>query len=126
MDDATSDPFRRRTGYRRKAETLKTAIPLPEYPKDHKFSVKSIAYLHVYCRKTPQDIAARYPRALSLADVHLALAHYYLHCDAIDAEIARERAFNTQKALMGPSMRLPSVGLSSLIEAAEEPGRPTK
>lgn len=123
MGEATEE-FRRKTGYRKRAASLKTAIPLPEYPNDPKFTVKSLAYLHVYCGKAPQEIVARFPRALSLADVHLALAHYYLNRDAIDAEIARERAFNTQKALVEPSMRLPSVGLSSLIEAAESPGRP--
>ena len=104
--------------------SLKTNIPLPEYPKDHTFTVKSIAYLHVYCRKAPEELAARFPRTLSLADVHLALAHYYLNRDAIDAEIARERAFNTGKALHDASMSLPRMGLASLIEAAEipEPG----
>ena len=56
---------------------LENAIPLQECPKDHKFSVKSIAYLHVYCRKAPKDIVAQFPRALYMADAHL--AHYKLN-----------------------------------------------
>jgi hypothetical protein len=93
--------------------------PLP-YPEDARFSVKNIAYLHVYCRKEPRDIVARYPRLLSLAQVHLALAHYYMDKERIDAELDEGRRFNTGDALKTASMTLPSVGLASLVEGLKD------
>ena len=63
---------------------------------------------------SPLDI----PRLLTLADVHLALAHYFRDPEAIDAEIKREMAFNSRDSLSSSSMTLPGVGLKSLVEFA--------
>ena len=67
-----------RDGHRGRRRAEATAeFPAMPYPADAKFTVKHIAYLHAYCRKEPREIVARYPKALSLAQVHLALAHYF-------------------------------------------------
>ena len=108
----------KRAKYGRDFET-KSTFPMLPYPEGAAFSIKQIAYLHAYCGNEPRDIVSRYPKAVTLAQVHLALAHYFADRGPIDAEIARERAFNTGKALVDPSMRLPSVGPSSLIAAAK-------
>src|SRR4051812_21706245 len=71
------------------------------YPKNSRFSVKHIAYLYIYCRKHPFDIVARYPKTLSHADVHLALAHYYRNKEGIDAEIKRDQELNARDVLAG-------------------------
>jgi hypothetical protein len=80
--------------------------------------VKHVAYLYAYCRKHPLDIVARYPKTLSPAQLHLALAHYYLNRERIDAEIERDRKLNTRDVLAGPAGRLPRMGLASLVEAS--------
>lgn len=94
---------------RKKAGKARAEIPFPEFPKDAALSVKSIAYLHVYCRKSPEEIRSRFPRVLTLGDVHAALAHYYRNRQAFDEEIARERQFNTPKGLGDVTLSLPKV-----------------
>jgi hypothetical protein len=85
----------------------KSTLPLLPYPQGAAFGVKQIAYLHAYCGEGPKDIVARYPKAVTLADVHLALAHYFRDPTAIDAEIAAELRFNTSRGLDGGSFTLP-------------------
>ena len=56
------------------------------------------------------QIVNRFPKHLSLGQVHLALAHYYLaEKKAVDDELAAEFRFYTRDALAGSSMSLPSV-----------------
>lgn len=62
---------------RKRAGTARADIPFPDFPKDAALTVKSIAYLCVYCRKSPEEIAARFRKGLTIGDVHAALAHYY-------------------------------------------------
>ena len=90
------------------------------YPENSRFSIRQVAYLHAYLGKEPGDIVARYPRTISLAQVHLALAHYFTNKSAIDAEIAAELRFDRRKSLDEPSMRLPSLRNSSPVGAGED------
>jgi hypothetical protein len=115
----------RRGSFAREGLEFKAGFPALDFPKDAKIGIKRIAYLHVYCSETPQEIAARYPRALTLADVHLALALYYRNRSQIDEEIERERGFNVRDSLGSPSMTLPRVGLQSLVETASEEVSPS-
>ena len=103
---------------RRRASEFKAGFTVPEFPETSKVDIKHIAYLHAYCRLEPHLIAARYPKVLTLADVHLALAHYFRDPESIDAEIKREMAFNSRDSLSSSSMALPGVGLKSLVEFA--------
>jgi hypothetical protein len=54
---------------------------------------------------------------VTLADVHLGLAHYYRDRERIDAELRREIAANA-KGLASSTVTLPRVGLSSLVDVA--------
>jgi hypothetical protein len=109
----------RGANYRRqRSQELKAGFPVPEFPESSRIGIKTIAYLHVYCREEPREIAARYPRCLTLADVHLALAHYFRDRERYDADIKKELAFNTREGLGCSAAALPRVGLSSLVDVA--------
>jgi hypothetical protein len=97
---------------------MKAGLPVPEFPESSKIGIKTIAYLHVYCREEPREIAARYPKCLTLADVHLALAHYFRNPGPINEELKREMKFNTATGLGSSTAALPRVGLSSLVDVA--------
>ncbi len=99
MDEHARKYSRRNGRYGRRWTETKVEFPPLPYPEDARFSVANIAYLHVHCRKEPRDIVARYPRLLTLAQVHLALAHYYSNQESIDAELDQGRRFNTGDAL---------------------------
>ena len=106
----------RRARYgRRRATEFKAGFSVPEFPETSKVDIKHIAYLHAYCRLEPHLIASRYPKLLTLADVHLALAHYFRDPEAIDAQIKRELKFNARDGLTS-AMTLPSIGLRMLAE----------
>ena len=109
-----------RRGRYGKRREFKADFPLLTFPEDSKLSIKNIAYLHAYCRLQPDLIVSRYPKVLTLADVHLALAHYFRDREPVDAEIKRELAFNSRDSLGHSSMTLPGVGLQSLAELASE------
>jgi hypothetical protein len=110
--------FRGENYRRQRSMELKAGLPLPDFPETSKISIKQIAFLHAYCREEPREIAARYPKCLSLADVHLALAHYFRDPDPVDSEIKREIAFNLRDGLSTTTATLPRVGLSSLVDVA--------
>src|SRR4051794_31158730 len=86
------------------------------HPKGSKISVKHVAYLYAYCKKHPREIVARYPRALTEAQVHLALAHYFLNREEFDARIEEDRRLNTGDSLSRIG-QLPGVGVGGLLEA---------
>jgi hypothetical protein len=110
----------RRSRYgRRRAEEFRAGFAVPAFPAGSKVGIKQIAFLHWYCRLDPHLIAARYSKVLSLADVHLALAHYFRNPEPIDAEIKRELAFNVRNGLARAG-RLPRVGLEDLADLSEE------
>ena len=105
-----SDEGNRRARYgRRRAQEFKAGFAVPEFPESSKISIKHIAFLHVYCRLQPHLIADRYPKAVSLADVHLGLAHYFRDPEPIDEEIKKELAFNGREGLASSSMSLPRI-----------------
>jgi hypothetical protein len=114
-----TEKFRGQNYRRQRSQELKAGFPVPEFPESSKIGIKAIAYLHVYCREEPRDIVARYPKCLTLGDVHLALAHYFSRDrERIDSEIKRELAFNTGTGLGSSTAALPRVGLSSLVDVA--------
>ena len=94
---------------RRRAQEFKAGYPVPEFVVSSHITIKNIAYLSVYCQFEPHLIVARHPKVLSLADVHLALAHYFRNPEPIDAEIKSELAFHGRDGLASASMTLPRV-----------------
>lgn len=109
MDEQGRKPWRRNAQFGRKWPESKSPFPAVAYPKDTKFTVKQIAYLHAYNGKDPRDIVACYPKTLTLAQVHLALFHYFSNREPVDAEIAAEIRFNRGATLGGASMSLPTM-----------------
>lgn len=99
--------FRGENYRRQRSQELKAGFPLPKFVPVKNINIKHIAYLHAYCRLEPRRIADRYPKVLSLADVHLALAHYFRDPSPIDEEIKRELDFNGRDGLASASMTLP-------------------
>ncbi len=105
---AMGEDTNRRWRYRRReAEEPKAGFAVVAYPPDAKIGIKQIAYLHAYCGLQPHLIAAKYPKVLTLSDVHLALAHYFRDPTAIDAGLKQEFAFNARDGLGSPSMCMP-------------------
>lgn len=89
-------------------------------PENARFSVKQVAYLHAYLGHEPRDIAARYSKMTSLAEVHAALGRYFgEEKAAVDAEIARDRELNRRDSLAAGSRKLPGLSLASLVGVAE-------
>jgi hypothetical protein len=109
------EPYRGANYRRQRSQELKAGFAVPEFPETSKVDIKHIAYLHAYCRLEPHLIASRYPKLVTLADVHLALAHYFRDPEAIDAQIKRELKFNARDGLTS-AMTLPSIGLRTLAE----------
>jgi hypothetical protein len=112
------EPYRGANYRRQRSQELKAGCPVPEFPETSKVSIKQIAFLHAFCREEPREIAARYPKCLTLADVHLALAHYFRNPGPINEELKREMKFNTRDGLGSSTAALPRVGLSSLVDVA--------
>jgi uncharacterized protein (DUF433 family) len=69
----------------------------------HRIKVKHVAVWHEQMGMTPTEIVASYP-AITLAQVHAALAYYYDHRDEIQAEIEEERRFVEQQRAGAPSI----------------------
>jgi uncharacterized protein (DUF433 family) len=114
MGEGGKKSERNRDRFRRWPEDVESRFPLISYPEGSKITVKQVAYLSAYCKKSPEEIARRYPRHLSLGQVHLALAHYHLvEKAAIDGELANEFRLNRRDALLDNSLSLPPVGLAS-------------
>ncbi len=120
MDDDARNSWRRNGRFGRKWPEPKSEFPAVPYPENARFSIKQIAYLHAYCGKEASDIAARYPRTISLAQIHLALFHYFSNREPIDREIAAEMRFDRRKSLDEASMSLPSVRIDSLVGASPD------
>lgn len=110
MGEETNRRWRYR---RREAEEPKAGFAVVAYPADAKIGIKQVAYLHAYCGLQPHLIAAKYPKVLTLSDVHLALAHYFRDPAAIDAELKREFAFNARDGLGSLSIGMPRVDAGS-------------
>ena len=112
-----NERFRGESYRRQRSQELRAGFPVPEFPEASKISIKTLGYLYAFCRLRPEDIAAKYPKALTLADVFAGLSHYLRDRERIDAEIKRELAFNSATGLLTAGS-LPRVGLSSLVDVA--------
>jgi hypothetical protein len=118
MDGQGRRPWRRKGHFGRRWPEPESEFPAIPDPGNARFSVKQIAYLHAYCGKEPRGIVARYPKTLSLAEVHSALADYYRSKDAIDAEIAAEIRLNARDSLAEARISPPSMRDAPLAKAA--------
>ena len=94
--------FRGENFRRQRSQELKAGFPVPQFPEGSKISIKSLGYLYAYCRLPPEEIAAKFPKTLTLADVFAGLSHYLQDRERIDAEIKRELAFNSAIASAPP------------------------
>ena len=124
MGETGEKPLDRRERFRRKWPEPKPVYPVIPYPEGASVTVKQIGYLAVHCRIPPVEIIACYHRGLTLAQVHLGLAHYYENQQAIDAELAKDAEFNRTDSLKAPSMTLPSVRLAALLELTDSTAPP--
>lgn len=64
--------------------------------------VKHVAIMHERERMSPEDIVSEFPH-LTLADIYAALAYYHDHREAINAEIAADRAWYEEQREKQPS-----------------------
>jgi hypothetical protein len=114
------EPYRGANYRRQRSQELKAGFAVPEFPEASKISIKTVGYLYAYCRLRPEEIAAKYPRPLTLADVFAGLSHYLRDRERIDTEIKRELAFNSRDSLGSSTVALPRVGRRSLAEMASD------
>lgn len=115
------EPVRRTyRNFRRRIDEPKPVFPedMP-YPSDAPISIKHIGFLYEHCKIPAFDITARYPESLTHSLVFLGLSHYYKHKAAYDAEIIKEAEFNRNDSLSNLEMKVPSVGLATLVKAEE-------
>lgn len=120
MEETGRPPFRGRPSYRRRTSAPSPNLPGGTYPVGEKVSAKHLGYLYAHCRLTIPEIIARYPRHLNLSQVFYGLHLYAENKEAFDAELKQEAKFNLGDSLSGSSMRLPRVGLSSLVDVEEQ------
>ncbi|MFO0888221.1 MAG: hypothetical protein U0790_03635 [Isosphaeraceae bacterium] len=101
--------FRGENFRRQRSQEPKAGYPVPVFPEGSRISIKNLGYLYAYCRLRPEDIAAKFPKALTLADVFAGLSHYLRDREQIDAEIKKDLAFNARDGLSGVPATLPRV-----------------
>jgi hypothetical protein len=101
--------FRGENFRRQRSQELKAGYPVPHFPEGSKISIKSLGYLYAYCRPRPEEIAAKFPKSLTLADVFAGLSHYLRDRERIDSELKRELAFNGREGLTSSTVTLPRV-----------------
>jgi uncharacterized protein (DUF433 family) len=65
--------------------------------------VKDVVIWHIHQGMNPDDIITKWPH-LTHAGVHAALAYYYDHKDAIDAEIESDEAWYEEMKAKTPSL----------------------
>jgi uncharacterized protein (DUF433 family) len=103
--------FRGESYRRQRSQEMRAGFAVPEFPEASRISVKTLGYLYAFCGLRPEEIAAKFPAKLTLADVFAGLSHYLRDRERIDAEIKRELAFNSGTGLSSASVSLPRVGL---------------
>lgn len=118
----TKERYRGASYRRHRTQELKAGLTAPEFPPTSKVGIKTLGYLYAYCRLRPEDIAAKFPKALTLADVFAGLSHYLKDRERYDAEIQKELAFNSASGLGSTTAALPRVGLHSLVDLAKGQG----
>src|SRR5215213_1719409 len=67
-----------------------------------RIQVKHLAIMHERQGMSPEDIVSEFPH-LTLADVYAALAYYHDHREAMNAEIAADRAWYEEQRAGQPS-----------------------
>jgi uncharacterized protein (DUF433 family) len=67
-----------------------------------RIQVKHLAIMHERQGMSPEDIVSEFPH-LTLADVYAALAYYHDHREAMNAEIAADRAWYEEQKATQPS-----------------------
>jgi uncharacterized protein (DUF433 family) len=67
-----------------------------------RIQVKHLAIMHERQRMSPEEIVSEFPH-LTLADVYAALAYYHDHREALNAEIAADRAWYEEQRAKQPS-----------------------
>jgi uncharacterized protein (DUF433 family) len=67
-----------------------------------RIQVKHLVVMHYRQGMSPDDIVSDLPH-LTLADIHAALAYYHDHREAINAEIAADRAWYEEMKAKSPS-----------------------
>ena len=58
----------------------------------HRIKVQHVAVWHLQLGQSPEEIVATYP-TIDLAQVHAALAYYFSHREAIDADVRADEEF---------------------------------
>jgi uncharacterized protein (DUF433 family) len=67
-----------------------------------RIQVKHVVIMHERQGVSPEDIVSEFPH-LTLADVYAALAYYHDHREAVNAEIASDRAWYEEQRTTQPS-----------------------
>ena len=67
-----------------------------------RIQVKHLAIMHERQGMSPEEIVSEFPH-LTLADVYAALAYYHDHREAMNAEIAADRAWYEEQKAKQPS-----------------------
>ena len=69
----------------------------------HRVRVLDVVVWHEHQGMTPDEIVSHFP-AITLADVHAALAYYFDHIEEIQQEMRAERTFAEEFRRRNPSM----------------------
>jgi hypothetical protein len=98
---------------------MKPQIPLAPTPAGAPITAKHLGFLHAHCGLSVLEIVSRYPNRLTRASAYFGLGFYFANQAAFDAELKNELKFNRNDSLKDASMKLPSVGLASLMRVEE-------
>jgi uncharacterized protein (DUF433 family) len=87
-----------------------------------RIQVKHLAIMHERQGMSPEEIVSEFPH-LTLADIYAALAYYHDHREAINAEIAADRAWYDEQKAKQPS-RLQETLKARKANAPDDPLSP--
>jgi uncharacterized protein (DUF433 family) len=87
-----------------------------------RIQVKHLAIMHERQGMSPEEIVSEFPH-LTLADIYAALAYYHDHREAINAEIAADRAWYEEQKAKQPS-RLQETLKARKANAPDDPLSP--
>ncbi len=83
-----------------------------------RIQVKHLAIMHQRQGMSPEEIVSEFPH-LTLADIYAALAYYHDHREAMNAEIAADRAWYEEQREKQPS-RIKEVLKARMGNAADD------
>jgi uncharacterized protein (DUF433 family) len=84
-----------------------------------RIQVKHLAIMHERQGMSPEEIVSEFPH-LTLADVYAAMAYYHDHREAINAEIAADRAWYEEQRVKQPS-KLQEILKARKAHASDDP-----